>query len=66
MKNIKNEKGSITAVAVSIMVFILFVLSVSYFAMSNKAEKQRKNVNTLQQEYYVDNATMAEEYKKVE
>lgn len=52
MKNkIKSQKGSITLFVLISMIFLIIVIVGIYIATSNKAQKQEKEIEQIQQSY---------------
>ena len=62
----KSEKGSITVFALSVMLFLITVLILSYIGISNKASISGKKVNQIYNEYMTTDDKMDEEYIKNE
>ena len=47
----KSEKGPITVMVLSAMLFLIGTITVSYFAMSNKSIDQDKKVSQISKQY---------------
>lgn len=60
----KSEKGSITVMVLSAMLFLIGVITVSYFAMSNKSIDQNKKVSQIAKQYKASDEKMEKEYQK--
>lgn len=60
----KSEKGSITIMALAAMLFLIGVITVSYFAMSNKSIEQNKKVSQIAKQYKASDEDMEKEYQK--
>ncbi len=57
---LKENKGSITVLAVAAMIFILIILGIIFMGISNKSASQTKNINQIETEY---DANMDKTYK---
>lgn len=57
---LKENKGSITVLAVAVMIFILIILGIIFMGISNKSASQTKNINQIETEY---DANMDKTYK---
>ena len=60
----KSEKGSITVMVLSAMLFLIGTITVSYFAMSNKSIDQNKKVSQIAKQYKAIDEDMEKEYQK--
>lgn len=60
----KSEKGSITVMVLAAMLFLIGVITVSYFAMSNKSIEQNKKVSQIAKQYRASDEDMEKEYQK--
>lgn len=60
----KSEKGSITVMVLSSMLFLIGTITVSYFAMSNKSIDQNKKVSQIAKQYKASDEDMENEYQK--
>lgn len=60
----KSEKGSITVMVLSAMLFLIGTITVSYFAMSNKSIDQNKKVSQIEKQYKASDEDMEKEYQK--
>ena len=60
----KSEKGSITVMVLAAMLFLIGVITVSYFAMSNKSIEQNKKVSQIAKQYKTSDEDMEKEYQK--
>ncbi len=60
MRRLKENKGSITVMAVAGMIFVLIILGMIFIGMSNKSASQTKNINQIETEY---DANMDKTYK---
>lgn len=60
----KSEKGSITIMVLAAMLFLIGVITVSYFAMSNKSVDQNKKVSQIAKQYKTSDEDMEKEYQK--
>lgn len=60
----KSEKGSITVMILSAMLFLIGTITVSYFAMSNKSIDQNKKVSQIAKQYKASDEDMENEYQK--
>ena len=60
----KSEKGSITVMVLSTMLFLIGTITVSYFAMSNKSIDQDKKVSQIAKQYKASDEDMENEYQK--
>ena len=60
----KSEKGSITVMVLSAMLFLIGTITVSYFAMSNKSIDQDKKVSQIAKQYKASDEDMEKEYQK--
>ncbi len=60
----KSEKGSITVMVLSAMLFLIGTITVSYFAMSNKSIDQNKKVSQIAKQYKASDEYMENEYQK--
>lgn len=60
----KSEKGSITVMVLSAMLFLIGTITVSYFAMSNKSIDQNKKVSQIAKQYKASDEEMKEEYQR--
>lgn len=60
----KSEKGSITIMVLAAMLFLIGVITVSYFAMSNKSIEQNKKVSQIAKQYKASDEDMEKEYQK--
>lgn len=60
----KCEKGSITLMVLTAMIFLLVVITASYFAISNKSGNQDKKISKIAQQYRASTEDMNQEYTK--
>lgn len=60
----KSEKGSITLMVLTAMIFLLVVITASYFAISNKSGNQDKKISKIAQQYRASTEDMNQEYTK--
>lgn len=60
--NLKEEKGSVTVFVVSIMIFIVTVLGITYMSVLNKLTAEEKRIDRIQSQYSVDN--LDEKYQR--
>lgn len=60
----KSEKGSITLMVLTAMIFLLVVITASYFAISNKSGNQDKKISKIAQQYRASTEDMDQEYTK--
>lgn len=60
----KSEKGSITLMVLTAMIFLLVVITASYFAISNKSGNQDKKISKIAQQYRASMEDMNQEYTK--
>ena len=60
----KSEKGSITVMVLSAMLFLIGTITVSYFAMSNKSIDQNKKVSQIAKQSKASDEDMEKEYQK--
>lgn len=60
----KSEKGSITVMVLSAMLFLIGTITVSYFAISNKSIDQNKKVSQIAKQYKASDEDMENEYQK--
>lgn len=61
----KSEKGSITVMVLTLMLFMLVVITASYLSISNKSIGQNRKVSKISNQYQVTEDDMEQEYKKV-
>lgn len=61
----KSEKGSITMMVLTVMLFMLIVVTVSYFGISNKSIGQNKKISHISEQYQVTDEDMEQEYQKI-
>ena len=61
----RSEKGSITLMVLAAMIFVLVVITASYFAISNKSGNQDKKISKIAQQYRASDEDMDQEYQKV-
>lgn len=47
----KNEKGSVTLMVLTTMIFVLVILMASYFSVANKSRNQDKEIAKIVDEY---------------
>lgn len=59
----KSEKGSITLMVLTAMIFLLVVITASYFAISNKSGNQDKKISKIAQQYRASDEDMEKEYR---
>lgn len=59
----KSEKGSITLMVLTAMIFVLVVITASYFAISNKSGNQNKKILKIAQQYRASTEDMDQEYR---
>ena len=59
----RNEKGSITLMLLAAMIFVLVVITASYFAISNKSGNQDKKISKIAQQYRASDEDMDQEYR---
>ncbi len=60
----ESEKGSITLMVLTAMIFLLVVITASYFAISNKSGNQDKKISKIAQQYRASDEDMDQEYTK--
>ena len=60
--NLKEEKGSITVFVVSMMVFMMTILGITYMNVLNKLTAEEKRIDRIQSQYRVDN--LDEKYQR--
>ena len=67
-KNKSNQKGAITILTVSVLVFIFIIITVVYVRIINKIEIQEKVTDSIVEEYKTqsDEKSMEKEYNKIE
>lgn len=58
----KSEKGSITLMVVTTMIFVLVVLAASYFAIANKSGNQNQKISQIERQYLNSDEDMYQEY----
>lgn len=51
MKELKENKGSITVLAVTGMIFVIVVLSIIFIAISNTKTSQTKDIEQIETNY---------------
>lgn len=61
----KNEKGSITLMVLTAMIFMLVIIGVSYFGMSNKKIEQNKKIAQISKQYQSSIEEMDQEYNNI-
>ena len=61
----KNEKGSITVMVLTAMLFMLVVITISYLSISNESIGQNKKISQISKQYQVTNDDMEQEYYEV-
>ena len=61
----KSEKGSITMMVLTVMLFMLIVVTVSYFGISNKSIGQNKKISRISEQYQVTDEDMEQEFQEV-
>lgn len=59
----RSEKGSITLMVLAAMIFILVVITASYFAISNKSGNQDKKISKIAQQYRASDEDMEQKYR---
>lgn len=59
----RSEKGSITLMVLAAMIFVLVVITASYFAISNKSGNQDKKISKIVQQYRASDEDMDQEYR---
>ena len=60
----KSEKGSITLMVLTAMIFVLVVITASYLAISNKSGNQDRKISKIAQQYRASDEEMEQEYQK--
>ena len=60
----KNEKGSITIMVLTAMLFMLVVITISYLSISNESIGQNKKISQISEQYQVTDEDMKQEYQK--
>lgn len=60
----KSEKGAITLLVLTTMIFVLVILTASYFAISNKSTDQDKKISQIVEQYRASTEDMEQEYQK--
>ena len=58
----RSEKGSITLMVLTAMMFLLVVIAASYFAIFNKSGNQDKKISKIVQQYRASDEDMKQEY----
>ena len=72
MKNLikkmtKNERGSIIVFVLAAMLFVLVLVIIGYFSISNKAETQAKDIDKIKNEYQDSSESeMDQAYERLE
>lgn len=61
----KSEKGSITIMVLTAMLFILVIITASYLAISNESSGQEKKISQITKQYQVTNEEMEQKYQKI-
>lgn len=61
----KSKKGSVTLMVLTTMMFVLLILTASYFAISNKSRDQDKKISQIVEQYRASDEDMEQEYQKV-
>lgn len=61
----KSEKGSITIMVLTSMLFILVVLTASYLAISNESSGQDKKISQISKQYQVTDEDMRKKFDKI-
>ena len=61
----KSEKGSITVMVLTSMLFMLVVITASYLSISNKSVDQNRKVSKISKQYQVTDDDMRQEYQKI-
>lgn len=59
----KSEKGSIVLFVLTAMIFMVVVISISYFAMSSKMIEQNKKITQISKQYRASKEDMEQEYR---
>ena len=66
-KTTKNERGSIIVFVLAAMLFVLVLVIIGYFSISNKAETQAKDIDKIKNEYQDSNESeMDQAYERLE
>lgn len=60
----ESEKGSITMFVLTAMLFMLMILGISYFGISNKATSQNHKIENIGKEYQNSNEEMEQVYRE--
>lgn len=58
----KSKKGSVTLMVLTTMMFVLLILTASYFAISNKSRDQDKKISQIVEQYRASDEDMEQEY----
>lgn len=58
----KSKKGSVTLMVLTTMMFVLLILTASYFAISNKSRDQDKKISQIERQYLNSDEDMKQEY----
>lgn len=61
----KSQKGSITIMVLTSMLFMLVVITASYLAISNESIGQNKKISQISKQYQVTDDDMRQEYQKI-
>ena len=61
----KSEKGSITLMVLASMMFVLVVITASYFAISNKSMEQDKKISQIVKQYQESDEELRQQYMNV-
>lgn len=61
----KSEKGSITVMVLTSMLFMLVVITASYLSISNESIGQNKKVSQISEQYQVTDEEMEQKFNKV-
>ena len=61
----KSEKGSITVMVLTSMLFMLVVITASYLAISNESNEQNKKISQISKQYQVTDEDMEQKYQKI-
>lgn len=59
----KSEKGSITLMVLTAMIFVLVVITASYLAISNKSGNQDRKISKIAQQYRASDEEMEQKYR---
>ena len=61
----KSEKGSVTMMVLTAMMFMLVVIMISYFTISNQSIGQNRKLSQISKQYRATQEDMEQEYIKI-